>query len=152
MPQTEGSPKRGDKPLYKDTQHLFFRLPRTSGDASAIMLTSELSFVQNLPEWDKKELASQLAHNLFKAGTIFSLVSIGLGGVFVLGNSSKEMDTWKGEVEFIKLKCSNLQKELLALNKEVKASNSLKEVVVIQGSSSALVARMIVLESSLKDE
>lgn len=40
-----------------------------------MFLTSDLSFVQNLPEGDKMELDSYLAHNMFKAASIFSLVS-----------------------------------------------------------------------------
>lgn len=39
------------------------------------------------------------------------------------------MDTWKGKDEALKLKCTNLQTELVMLREEVKVVNSLKEAV-----------------------
>lgn len=57
------------------------QFPHTLEDGTAIVLTLDLSFVQNLPEEDKMELASYLTHNMFKVGNIFSLVSVGQSDV-----------------------------------------------------------------------
>lgn len=62
---------------------------------------------------------------MFKDGTIFSLVSDGQGDVLALTSSSQERDTWKGKVEVMNLRCTYLQKELVALQEEVKIVNSL---------------------------
>lgn len=117
-PRTDCSPKRTRviednasrevTPFIKIPNIFSFRLPRTPKEVISIVPTSNLSFAQNLPEGDKMELDSLLAHNMFKDGTNFSLVSGGWGYVLAPGNSSKETNTWKGKAEEIEVKCSNL--------------------------------------------
>lgn len=51
----------------------------------------------------------------------------------------------------MELKCTNLQNELLVLQKEVKVDNSLQEVVTIHGSHSTLDACTTELKDSLKN-
>lgn len=72
------------------------------------MLTSYLSFIQNIPEGDKMELASQLAHSMFKVGTIFYLVSVGRGDTLASSNPFKERETWKIKSETLKMRRINL--------------------------------------------
>lgn len=50
----------------------------------------------------------------------------------------------------MELKCSKLQKELLALQEEVNVANSLQEEMTIQGSPSSLAAHMTELKDDLK--
>lgn len=123
----------------------------TPEEAVTTILILELSFIQNLREGDEMELTSKITHKMFKVASIFSLVSAGQGDVLTLGNPSKERDTWKGNVRAMELRCSTLQKEIDALEKEVKAANSLQEVVEIHSSPFVLVARATNMDDSLKD-
>lgn len=50
------------------------RITRTREEVNTTVLTSHLSFIQNLTKGDKMKLASQLALNMFKVSIIFSLV------------------------------------------------------------------------------
>lgn len=52
------------------------QISRTPKEVVTTTSTSDLSFVQSLPEGEKMELVSELTHNMFKATSIFSLVSI----------------------------------------------------------------------------
>ncbi|CAI8588939.1 unnamed protein product [Vicia faba] len=56
---------------------------------------SDLSFILNLPDKDKMEMAYELAHSMFKVNNIFSIISAGRGDVWpleVIGvNSLKEV-------------------------------------------------------------
>lgn len=131
--------------------YIFYsRLPRTPKEAAAIVSTSNLSLIQNLPEGDKTKMAYKLAYSMFKVAFILYLISYGRGDVFALGNSFKEMDTLKGKTKPMKLKCVNLQNELLALQLEVKVVNSLQEVVTTHGSPSSLAAYVAKLKDALK--
>lgn len=67
-----------------------------------------------------------------------------------LGNPSKERDTWKGNIEDMELRCITLQKEIDALENEVKVANYLQEVVEIHNSPYVLVARATKMDDSLK--
>ena len=51
------------------------RLARTLEEAFTTISVSYLSFVQDLPGREKMELASELAHSMFKVVSLFSLVS-----------------------------------------------------------------------------
>lgn len=51
----------------------------------------------------------------------------------------------------MELKFSNLQKEIIALQEEVKVSNSLQDEVKVHGSLSTLVAHVTKLKGSLWD-
>lgn len=86
----------------------YSRFPRTLEKAVAIVSTSNLSFAQNLPEGDKIEMASELAHNMFKAASICSFVFVGHDDVLALGSPFKKRDTWKGNVKVLELKCNNI--------------------------------------------
>lgn len=79
-------------------------------------------------------MAFELAYSMFKVASIFSLDSVGRGDVLCPGNPFKERDTWKEKVESMELKCTNLQKELAALQEEVKPDHSLQESVEIVGT------------------
>ncbi|CAI8618450.1 unnamed protein product [Vicia faba] len=81
----------------------------------AIVLTSDLSFFQNLFKGGNMEMAYELAYNMFKASSIFSFVSTGHGDALAPGSPFKEKDIWKWKVEAMEIKCTNLQKELVAL-------------------------------------
>lgn len=98
------------------------------------------------------ELAFELAHNMFKAASIFYTFSTGLGDVIALGNPSKERHNWKGKVEAMEMRCSTLKKELVALQEEVKVINSRQEERKVNGSSFVLAARVTKLKDFLKDE
>lgn len=52
------------------------RLAWTPKDATTTVPISNLSFIQNLPKGNKMELASKLSHNMFKAISIFFVVSV----------------------------------------------------------------------------
>lgn len=52
----------------------------------------------------------------------------------------------------MELKCTNLLKELITLQEDVKVANSLKEVADIHSFPSALESCVIELEGSLEDE
>lgn len=71
------------------------------------------------------ELDFDLTHNMFKVASIFSLVFVGWGYVLVLSNPFKERNTWKGKVEAMEMRYITLQKELVTLHEEVKATNFL---------------------------
>lgn len=95
-------------------------------------------------------MVSQLAHSIFKAGIIFSIMSTGWGNILALGNPSRERDTWKGNVEIRELRCTNIQKELIILQEEVEVVNSLKEIANIHNFPSILAVCVIELEGSLR--
>lgn len=63
----------------------------------------------------------------------------------------KDRDTWKEKGKVMKLKCTNLQKELFALQKEVNVANSLQEAVKVHGSASLMAACGADLKDALKD-
>ncbi|CAI8607725.1 unnamed protein product [Vicia faba] len=58
-------------PFINITDILSSRLPRTVEGASAIISTSYLFFVKNLPKGDKMEVVYELAHSVFKVASIF---------------------------------------------------------------------------------
>lgn len=86
----------------------YSRFPRNLEKVVAIVSTSNLSFTRNLPEGDKIEMASELAHNMFKAASICSFVSVGHDDVLALSSPFKKRDTWKGNVKVLELKCNNI--------------------------------------------
>lgn len=45
------------------------------------------------------KMASELAHNMLKVTSIFSLFSVRRGDVLALGSPFKERDSWKRNVE-----------------------------------------------------
>ncbi|CAI8588453.1 unnamed protein product [Vicia faba] len=83
---------------------LFSWLLGTPEEVASIVSMLDLSFVKNILEGDKMELASQLAHSMFKVGSIF-LLSL-LGGVISWPQLVffKERDTCKDKVEAIEMK------------------------------------------------
>lgn len=95
-------------PFIEISNILSSRLPRTLEVDASIVLKSDLSFIQNFPKWDKMEMAYELAHNMFKATSIFSLVSVGQGDVLAPNSPLKERDVWKGKAKDMELKCINL--------------------------------------------
>lgn len=97
------------------------------------------------------EMASRLAHNMLKVSYIFSLLSFRWGEVLPLVVPFKKRDTWVGKAEVAELKCVNIQKDLLALQKEVKAINYLHEAMILHGSPSSLSVRATKLKDALKD-
>ncbi|CAI8584825.1 unnamed protein product [Vicia faba] len=102
-----------------------------SGQVVAIVLTSNLSFIHNLLEGDKMEIAYDLGYNMFKVASNFSLVSIRRGEVLSFDSPFKERDTWKEKAEAMELKCNNLLCELITLQKEVEDANSLQETMKV---------------------
>lgn len=68
-----------------------------------------------------------------------------------LGSPFKERDTWEGMTKAIEMKCTNTQKELLALYEEFKDADSLQETVKVHDSPSTLATHVTKLEVSLKD-
>lgn len=133
--QNKGSTKRtcvaeeGDSkdinPFIKIPYIFSSQLPRTHEEVATTISTLNLSFIQDLPEGDKMELDFDLTHNMFKVASIFSLVFVGWGYVLVLSNPFKERNTWKGKVEAMEMRYITLQKELVTLHEEVKATNFL---------------------------
>lgn len=67
-------------------------LPHTHEEAGVVASTSDISFVHNISEGYKMEMASELAHDMFKVAFMFSLVSTGPSGVLVSCISFKEME------------------------------------------------------------
>lgn len=53
---------------------------------------------------DRMELDTQVAYNLFKTSSIFSLVYAGRDNILAQGNPSQEKDTWKGKAEAMELR------------------------------------------------
>lgn len=94
-------------------------------------------------------MTSELVYSMFKYAFVFSLVSKRRGNVLAPDSPFKQRDTWKGKIEAMELKCTNLHKELLALQEEVNATNSLQEVVKVHDSSSTPEARVAKFEGSL---
>lgn len=88
---------------------------------------------------------------MLKFASIFSRVSVGWGDALAPGSPFKERDTWEGMTEAMEMKCTNNQKELLALYEEFKDANSLQETVKVHDSPSTLATRVTELEGSLKD-
>lgn len=84
------------------------RLPRSSKEVIVVVSMSYLSFIQNLLKGDKTEITLELAHNMFKAASIFSLNYTGHGDVLSPDNPFKEWDAWKEKAEALELKCTNL--------------------------------------------
>ena len=80
------------------------------------------------------EITLELAHNMFKAASIFSLNYTGHGDVLSPDNPFKEWDAWKEKAEALELKCTNLQEELFVLQEEANATNSLREALKIHDS------------------
>lgn len=80
-------------PFIKIFNTLSSRIPHTPKEATVIVSTSDSSFVQNLPEWDKMEMAIKLSHNMFKVEYNFSLIYVGRGDFLDLGSPFKERDT-----------------------------------------------------------
>lgn len=52
------------------------RLPHTSEEVVVVVLMSDLSFVQNLPEGDNIEMTPELSYKIFKYPTIFSILFV----------------------------------------------------------------------------
>lgn len=88
---------------------------------------------------------------MLKVCTFFFLISVGQSDVLSLISPLKEKDNWKRKVEAMGLECSNLQKELIVLQENVKAANSLQEVVRLNDSLSSLAARSTKLKDPLID-
>lgn len=61
------------------------------------------------------------------------------------------MDSWNGNVDVMEMMCFILQKELVALQEEVKAPNSLQKTRKIYGSPYDLASHVTKLEDSHKD-
>lgn len=119
----------------------YAQLPLTLEEA-VIVSTSNLSIVQNILKGNKIEKDYDLAHNMFKTASIFSLIFVGWGDVLALCSPFKERDTWKEKAEPMELKCINLQKELITLPEKVEVTDSLQEVMEVYGSTSVLEARV----------
>lgn len=100
---------------------------------------------------DKMEMTSELTHNMFKASSLFPLVSTGRGDVLAPGNLFTEKDIWKEKDEALELKCKNLHTKHVTSIEEVRDALSLQEVVGIHGSPSSLAACMTEIKDSLKD-
>lgn len=84
---------------------------------------------------------------MFRVNTIFSLISTRRGDVFARSNPFKEKITWKEEAKAMELRCMNLlQKELVALQEEVKVGISLQETEKTHGSPSTMASRVTKLK------
>lgn len=83
---------------------------------------------------------------------LLSYISIQLGGVMYWPRvvPSRKGILQKGRGEAMKFKCINLDKELIALRKEVKVVNSLQELVITHGSPSSFTACVTELTNALK--
>lgn len=88
---------------------------------------------------------------MFKAASIFSIVSAGRRDVLALDNPIKEMDTWKWKYETMELRCYTLQEEVVVLQEKVKTAKYLQEEEKIHNYHSTLVAQVIKMEDSLKE-
>lgn len=71
------------------------RLARTLKKVVNIVLTLDLSFVQNLFEVEKMNLVYEVTHNMYQVAYLFDLVADGRRDIMATGNTSKERDTWK---------------------------------------------------------
>lgn len=96
-------------------------------------------------------MVSHLAQNMFKVGTIFYHISGGWDDVLALGNLSQERDTCKWISKAMEFRRSNLQKELIALQGEVKAAKSLKKGADIHNLPFVLATRVTQIEGSLRN-
>lgn len=85
------------------------RLPHTLEESAVIISTSDLSFVQNISEGDKMEMAYVFAYNMFRVASILSLISARRGDFLAPCSPFKENDTRKGNTRAIELKCVNFQ-------------------------------------------
>lgn len=68
---------------------LRFWLTRTLEEAADVVLTEELSFVQNLFKEEKMELLYEITYNMYHESSQFSLVVASRGNVLADGNPSK---------------------------------------------------------------
>lgn len=109
-------------------------------------------FIQNLSEVEKMELFYELTFHTFWTAYLFSMVTIGRGGILALGNPTKQRDTWKGKYESMEHKYFTFQKELADLQGKVKLAEALQEEERIHNSLSTLVIQITKLESSLEVE
>lgn len=97
------------------------------------------------------EITFELTRNMFKASSLFPLVSTGRGDVLAPGNIFTEKDIWKEKDEALELKCKNLHMKHVTSIEEVRDARSLQEVVGIHGSPSSLAACMTEIKDALKD-
>lgn len=125
MLHTEGNASGEVAPFIKKSDIYSFWLLLTLKEATTIVSTMDLSFIHNLIEGDNMEMAYALPHDMFEAAYILFIFYVGWGEVMAQGYPFKEMNTWREKVKALKLKCTNLQKELIWLKEEVKATNSL---------------------------
>lgn len=75
---------------------------------------------------------------MYRATSLFSLVTTSRGDILALGNSSKERETWKGKCEAMRHMRYVLQLEFVALQEKIKLIEYLQEEDELHGSPSTL--------------
>lgn len=128
------------------------RILLTLEEVVVVVITEDLSLIQNLFEDENMKLLSQITFHTYQVASLFSLATADRGEVLALENPTKVRDTWKGKYESLQQKCQAFHKELIVLQKKVKVSDTLKENETFHGSPLTLVARIFDLESSLEEE
>lgn len=95
-------------------------VPRTHEDDVVVVSMEDRSCIQNLSGAEKTQLLSEVTFHTYQNASLFSLATAGRWDVVVVGNPSKEKDTWKEKYEALEHKYSTFQKELADLQGKVK--------------------------------
>lgn len=116
-----------------------------------IVSTKDMSIVRNLSEVEKIELVCEITYNIYRASSLFPMVSYGKGDILATGNPSKERYTGKVKCEVMEHRCFTFQKEISKLQENAKLVNSLQKKAENYGCPSAHVSRLTELEPSISN-
>lgn len=83
-------------------------------------------------------LVFEVTHIMYRATSLFSLVTTSREDILALGNSSKDRETWKGKCEAMKHMRYVLQPKFVALQEKTKLVDSLQEEDKLHGPPSTL--------------
>lgn len=128
------------------------RIPHTLEEVVVVVITEDLSLIQNLSEDENMKLLSQITFHTYWAASLFSLATVDRCEVLALHNPTKERHNWKEKYESLQQKCSAFHKELIILQEKVKVIDTLQENAKVHGSPLTLAARIFDLETSLEEE
>lgn len=102
-------------PLLRMSNLFSSRLACALEDATHTVSLSNLAFVQNLSEEEKKEFVYDITHNMYQYNSLFSLVFYGMRDALVSRKPTREMDTWIEKCKAMENKCFTIQEELTTL-------------------------------------
>lgn len=75
------------------------RIPRIPKQVVVTVFMGDLSFIHNLFEEEKMEHLSEITLHTYLDTSLFSLATASIEDVLVIGNPSRERDTWEGKCE-----------------------------------------------------